>query len=151
MRYLAENTDAAARVFGVRRLRFRDLVRHHLARRGVWDHLLAAWLAIPTLGLTAWAWKRWFASCPFAGFIDAERTRAGCLIHPLRIGEPDLRRHAFPLIPTLGCNRDLRCGLLTGVTPVPENTDLLSVARAGASSRAGKSGVKPPHAKTHNR
>jgi len=31
-------------------------------------------------------------NCPFAGFWDAERTRVGCLLHPLHLGQ-DLREH----------------------------------------------------------
>ena len=51
-------------------------------------------------------------SCAFAGFLDQASGRVGCLIHPERIGQPDMRKHAFPLIATAGCNRALRCPML---------------------------------------
>lgn len=89
-----------------------DLVRLHLARGGWKDHLLAFLLVMPTLGVSAWVWNRFFASCQFAGFLDKETGRVGCLVHPQRVGYPDCRKHAFPLIPTAGCNRKLRCPML---------------------------------------
>ena len=110
--FLAANTAAAERNLPAGRPGLLDLVRLHWARGGWLDHLLAFWLVMPTFGLSAWAWFRFLGSCRFAGFLDREGGRVGCLIHPLRVGEPDCRKHAFPLIPTLGCNRALRCAML---------------------------------------
>ena len=113
LRFLAENTRAARDVLGDRqRPRFRDLVRIHRRRRGIWDHWLATVLVMPTFGLSALLWRRMLGSCCFAGFIDEPAGRVGCLIHPARVGWPDLRRHAFPLIPTLGCDRGLICPMI---------------------------------------
>jgi len=140
MRYLEANTAAAVRVVpGGGRPRFRDLVRWHWRRGGFWDHLLLVWLVIPTFGLSALIWRRRFASCPFAGYLEEGSDRVGCLIHPERVGRPDLRRYAFPLVPTAGCNRNLRCPMLDETLP-DENTPYLDVSRAGFKSlRAGKS------------
>lgn len=86
-------------------------------------------------------------SCCFAGYIDEESSRAGCLIHPERVGGQrrkgakaqkrnrgdDLRVHAFPLVPTLGCNRNLRCPMLDNDTAdLPE--DLVRISREGWKS-----------------
>lgn len=111
---------------------FGQLVRLHWRRGGGWDHALLA-LAPFTFGLSAWLWRRWLGSCCFAGYLDRAAGRAGCLIHPLRVGEPDLRRHAFPLIPTLGCNRRLRCPMLDSES-IGLDADLITVCRAGAAS-----------------
>jgi len=93
--------------------RFWDLVKWHFRSGGFWDHLLCFWLVGPTLGLSAWIWARRLGNCCFAGFLDGER-RVGCLVHPKRIGARiDFRRYAFPLVPTLRCNRALRCGYLS--------------------------------------
>lgn len=111
--FLGANTDAAGRFFPAEgRPGLRDLVRFHLARGGWIDHLLMFWLVPPTLAISAWTWSRYYASCCFAGYIDESAQRVGCLIHPLRIGLPDLRRHAFPLVPTANCDRELRCPML---------------------------------------
>lgn len=93
-------------------------------------------LAPLTLGLAAWYWKRRMGSCCFAGFLDRASGRVGCLIHPARAGTPDLRRHAFPLIPTLGCDRALRCPMLDAENPDPD-LDWLTVSRRGAASLDG--------------
>jgi hypothetical protein len=111
-----------------------DLRRLHWARGGWRDHLLAFWLVPLTLGLSAWLWKRRYGSCCFAGYLDRAEGRVGCLIHPLRVGGAgDLRAHAFPLIPTLSCDRALRCPMLdaAGVSPA---WDWLTASRAGAAS-----------------
>ena len=115
IRFLELNTQAVRRILGDRpRPTLREMARLHRARGGILDHLLAAWLVVPTFGLSAFLWKRLVGSCCFSGFINetAEQVRVGCLIHPLRVGQPDLRRHAFPLVPTLGCDRGLRCAML---------------------------------------
>jgi len=132
--FLDANTRAAEALFppGVRP-RLQTLVRMHLVRGGWRDHLLAVWLVPLTLGLSAWFWKRYYGSCCFAGYLNREESRVGCLIHPAREGSPDLRRHAFPLIPTLGCNRALRCPML-GAGGVSPEADWLTVSRAGAAS-----------------
>ena len=132
--FLDANTRAAEAFFhpGVRP-RLSALVRMHLARGGWRDHLLAAWLVPLTLGLSAWFWKRRYGSCCFAGYLNRDEGRVGCLIHPARTGKPDLRRHAFPLIPTLGCNRALRCPMLDAGGVSPE-ADWLTASRAGAAS-----------------
>ena len=133
--FLDANTRAADRLFrpGVRPS-LQDLVRLHLARGGWRDHLLAAWLVPLTFGLSAWYWRRRHGSCCFAGYLDRAEGRVGCLIHPARVGEPDLRRHAFPLIPTLGCNRALRCPMLDVGGVPPDDADWLTTSRAGAAS-----------------
>lgn len=121
------------------------LARLHLARGGFWDHLLMVLLVMPTFGLSAWLWQRWFGSCPFAGLIDADTRRAGCLIHPLRIGAPDLRRHAFPLVFTLSCNRGLRCPMLDA-EGLHLDAEHLAVSRQGFQSLRRKS-APASHAK----
>lgn len=133
--FVDANTRAMEAVAGAgRRPAFGDLVRVHLRRGGWRDHLLMA-LAPVTLGLTAWFWKRRQGSCCFAGYLDRSGGRVGCLIHPRRVGEPDLRRHAFPLIPTLGCNRTLRCPMLDE-DGIALESDFMTVSRAGAGSLA---------------
>jgi hypothetical protein len=133
--WLEANTRAAARLFRPgARPRWRDLVRLHLARGGWRDHLLACWLVPLTLGLSAWLWRRRLGSCCFAGYIDRAAGRAGCLIHPARTGAPDLRRHAFPLVPTLGCDRELRCPMLDSGRAPEAQAEWLEVSRAGAAS-----------------
>jgi hypothetical protein len=115
MRFLTRNTEAARSILPRgERPSLRDLVRWHHRRKGLWDHLLASALVMPTFGLSALMWKRFMGSCCFAGFIDESSGRMGCLIHPERVGLPDLRRHAFPLIPILGCDRSLICPMLQG-------------------------------------
>lgn len=137
--FLAANTREAERLFrtGVKP-RTRDLIRLHLARGGWRDHLLAAWLVPLTFGLSAWFWKRRYGSCCFAGYLSRSEGRVGCLIHPLRVGgSGDLRKHAFPLIPTLGCNRALRCPMLDAAGVALES-GWLAASRAGAASLRGK-------------
>jgi hypothetical protein len=139
--WLTANTQARDRWVGrTAEPRFGDLVRWHGARGGFWDHLLAFWLVMPTFGLSAWAWRRWRGSCVFAGFLEPGSRRVGCLIHPQQAGAwgtetpgRDLRRHAFPGIPTLGCNRNLRCRRLDD--PTTAWTDgFLDASRKGAAS-----------------
>ena len=144
MRYLEANTAEEVRIVpGGGRPRFRDLVRWHWTRGGFWDHLLLVWLVIPTFGLSALAWRHWFASCPFAGYLEEGSGRVGCLIHPERVGMPDLRRYAFPLVPTAGCNRDLRCPMLDQPQPAAD-TPCLTVSRAGYNSLLSKKPGKKP-------
>ena len=132
--YLDANTRAAEAAFAAgQRPGLRQLIRVHLTRAGWIDHLLACWLVPLTFGLSAWLWRRYYGSCCFAGFLSRAEERAGCLIHPARIGVPDLRRHAFPLIPTLGCNRALLCPMLDRADAVAE-AGWLTVSRAGADS-----------------
>lgn len=131
--YLAANTAAFEQVLQGRRPGFIDLVRIHWMRGGWVDHLLVLWLGPLTLGLTAWLWLRYQGSCCFAGFIDREAGRGGCLIHPARLGEPDLRRHAFPAVILLGCNRALRCPLLERAD-AHLTLGLQQASRAGAAS-----------------
>ena len=110
--FLAANSAAVDRALARRgpALRLRDLVGIHLARGGWHDYLLALILVPLTFGLSALVWKRVYGSCCFAGFLDRESARVGCLIHPLRLrGDRDLRKHAFPLVPTLNCDRELIC------------------------------------------
>jgi hypothetical protein len=143
--FLEANTRDAERVFRTSgQPGYLDLVRLHLARGGWRDHLLAAWLVPLTFGLSAWLWKRRYGSCCFAGYLDRAEGRVGCLIHPLRLnGLGDLRRHAFPLVPTLGCNRALRCPMLdaAGVSP---GADWLTASRAGAASLRGRGRRRAP-------
>ena len=137
--FLDANTRAAERLFAAGgRPRFGDLVRLHLSRGGCRDHLLAAWLVPLTFGLSAWFWKRCYGSCCFAGYLNRSEGRVGCLIHPLRVGgSGDLRKHAFPLIPTVGCNRALRCPMLDAGGVSPES-DWLTASRAGDASLRGR-------------
>ena len=132
--FLEANTRAAEATLrpGVRP-RLRDLVRLHIARGGWRDHLLVFWLVPLTFGISAWMWKRYLGSCCFAGYLDWASGRVGCLIHPAQWGMPDLRRHAFPLIPTLRCNRALMCPLLCEDASV-KDVDWLAASRAGAAS-----------------
>ena len=132
--WLDANTRAAEALFPAgRRPGRRDLVRLHLARGGWRDHLLTLWLAPLTLGLSAWFWKRRYGSCCFAGWLDRAGGRVGCLIHPARVGAPDLRAHAFPLVPTLGCARELLCPMLRAGEVSPD-AGWLEVSRTGAAS-----------------
>lgn len=136
--FLDANTRAAERAFGPdARPGLRELVRVHLARGGWRDHLLAVWLVPLTLGLSAWLWKRFYGSCCFAGYIDRAEGRVGCLIHPARLGAPDLRRHAFPLVPTVGCNRALLCPMLGRKSPETA-AGWLEVSRAGEAGLRGR-------------
>ena len=130
--FLEANTQAFATGIS-QRPRFLDLVRIHWRRGGWRDHLLVTILAPLTLGFTAWTWMRFYGSCCFAGYLDPASGRVGCLIHPVRMGESDLRRHAFPLVPVLGCNRALRCPMLD--YPFPDfTTDCDVTSRAGYDS-----------------
>jgi len=131
--FLEENTRAFNAVSANRRPRFLDLVRIHWGRGGWRDHLLVNVLAPLTVGFTAWVWMRFYGSCFFAGYLDVASGRVGCLIHPARVGDPDLRRHAFPLIPVLGCNRGLRCSMLEQ-TPADLDADWRAVSGVGFRS-----------------
>lgn len=123
--FLARNTDALAGWDATEgHPRRADIVRAHWRRGGVWDHLLMLWLLLPTLGLSLLIWRRWFGGCVFAGFLSTTPTRVGCLIHPARWGQArggqectDLRRWAFPWVPTLYCNRRFECPGLHAPTP----------------------------------
>lgn len=138
--YLARNTAQARARFASGRPGYWTLVRMHWWRGGFWDHLLMVWLVMPSFGLSALVWSRFFASCPFAGYLDERTGRVGCLIHPLRVGAPDPRRHAFPLIPTASCNRALRCPMLDH-----PNTDFTSDALR--ASRSGAESLRHPGAR----
>ena len=131
--FLKNNTQALNEVAGSLRPRFCDLIRIHWRRGGWRDHLLVSVLAPLTVGFTAWVWMRFYGSCCFAGYLDEASGLVGCLIHPARVGGPDLRRHAFPLIPVLGCNRGLRCPMLDQ-TPADLDADWSTVSRAGFRS-----------------
>ena len=137
--FLKENTRVFAETFPSSRPRFRDLVRIHWRRAGWRDHLMVMILAPLTLGFTAWLWQRFWGSCCFAGYLEPETGRAGCLIHPLLIGQPDLRRHAFPGVLVLGCNRELICPMLKQ-TPPDLSSDLITVSSCGFRSLRGASG-----------
>lgn len=122
-----------------------DLIRWHWMRGGWRDHALAAWLAPLTLGASVWLWWRRFGSCCFAGYLDRESGRVGCLVHPERVGWPDARRFAFPLVPTLRCKRRLRCPMLDAAEKPGEEAGWLEVSRAGAASRrAGQRARQQP-------
>jgi len=139
--WLDANTRLAEELLGSRP-RLRDLIRFHLARGGWRDHLLALWLVPPTFGLSAWFWKRRYGSCCFAGYLDRATGRVGCLIHPARLGEPDLRRRAFPLVPTLGCDTALRCPMLDGEA-LTTDADWLTASRAGSASLSARASCGP--------
>jgi hypothetical protein len=143
--FLHDNTVAVDGMLAKRRknVRLRDLVSVHLKRGGWADYLLAFILVPLTFGLSALLWKRVYGSCCFAGYLSEEAGRVGCLIHPLRLGgEADLRKHAFPLVPTLNCDRELRCPQLDN-PGIPLETGWYEVSMAGAGSLA--------HLKTENR
>lgn len=131
--YLAENTRAFRQVTGTSRPGFARLVRLHWRRGGWRDHLMVALLGPLTLGVTAWLWMRFCGSCCFAGILEEQTGRAGCLIHPARVGDPDLRRHAFPLVLVLGCNRQLRCPMLDAAAP-DLTRPLIPTSQAGFKS-----------------
>ncbi len=143
LRYLEANTAAAEALFPARgRPGRRELSRLHRARGGWLDFVLAALLAGPTFGLSALLWRRYRGSCCFAGILDRASGRAGCLLHPARLGMPDLRRYAFPYVPTLGCDRALRCPMLDDPSVSPAMS-LIAVSQAGfrslrARKRKGK-------------
>ena len=114
-RYLMANTVAMERILEKRENvpRLRDLLLIHLLRGGLYDYCLAFILVPFTVGLSALIWKKWFGSCCYAGFINKEEQRVGCLIHPLRIGGSfDWRRRAYWLVPTLKCDREMICPAL---------------------------------------
>lgn len=130
--FLSANTVAFTQAVA-RRPQYRDLVYLHLRRGGWRDHLMVTLLAPFTFGVSAFLWMRLFGSCCFAGYLDVEFSRVGCLLHPSRVGEPDLRCHAFPLIPVLRCDRQLRCPLLDEPSTDPSD-DLIAVSQAGFES-----------------
>lgn len=147
LRYLRENTRVAAEVFPEPgRPGMRELVRAHWRRGGFWDHLLMGLLVMPTFGLSAFIWRRFRASCCFAGFLDEPSGRIGCLIHPAVMPGADLRRHAFPLILTLSCNRNLRCPMLMD-GPADQALDGVAASEEGYRSlmdRGPKIDAVPP-------
>lgn len=131
--FVAENSRIfREQVPGSSRPGFWVLVRIHWSRGGWRDHLLASVLAPLTLGLSAWIWMRYYGSCCFSGTLD-DSGRVGCLIHPARVGLPDLRRHAFPLIPVLGCNRQLLCPMLDQ-KPADQGSGWITTSRRGFQS-----------------
>ncbi len=122
-RYLSQNTDALQPWLDQhRRPSRRDITHLHRSRGGLYDHLLMFWLVLPTLGLSIWVWRRWFGGCAFAGFLSRSPTRVGCLLHPAHWGQDcaDIRRWAFPWVPTLFCNRTFECPGLRAPSPVLE-------------------------------
>lgn len=134
LRYLAENTRVVRAEFPAEgRPGMRELVRVHLRRGGIWDHLMMGLLVMPTFGLSALVWSRVLGSCCFAGFLDEASGRVGCLIHPELLPGRDLRQHAFPLVPTLGCNRKLRCRMLEE-GPADQSLDAVAASRKGRES-----------------
>jgi hypothetical protein len=138
--WLARNTRTANRLLRRdARPSQRTLIRWHLTRGGLWDHLLMFWLVPFSFGLSAWIWNRYFASCCFAGFLETNPVRVGCLIHPKVRGEPDLRHFAFPMLPTAGCNRELLCPMLQQKSPALE-TSFPDVSRDGFESLRKKCG-----------
>jgi hypothetical protein len=147
LRYLHGNTRVMAEVFPESgRPGMRELVRVHWRRGGGWDHLLMGLLVMPTFGLSALIWRRFRASCCFAGFLDEAAGRVGCLIHPEIMAGPDLRRHAFPLIFTLSCNRTLRCPMLEN-GPADRSLDAVAASKKGYESlmdRGPRRDIRPP-------
>ena len=134
--FLCENSAVVTSVIARqgKDLRLRDLVEIHL-KRGGWHDYLLAFIMVPfTLGLSALFWKRRYGSCCFAGWLDKEEQRAGCLIHPERLGGADLRKHAFPLVPTLKCDRDMRCPLLEDAGEEHLNMEWFELSRVAAKS-----------------
>lgn len=147
LRYLGDNTRVIAEVFPESgRPGLWDLVRVHWRRGGAWDHMLMGLLVMPTFGLSALIWRWTRGSCCFAGFLDESSGRVGCLIHPERMPGTDLRRHAFPLVPTLKCNRKLRCWMLKD-GPADRALDAIATSRKGYESLMARGPIvdaKPP-------
>ena len=116
-RYLSTNTglvqDYLCTEAGVT---YWSMMRYYFRRGWGWDLLLTFIMVIPTFGVSAVLWQRFWGSCPFAGYLDERHQRGGCLIHPARIGGADRRQHAFPLLPFVKCNRMLRCPALDSDT-----------------------------------
>lgn len=137
--FLSANTaivDALIQRRG-RELRVRDLIHVHL-RRGGWHDYLFAFILVPlTFGLSAVFWNRRYGSCCFAGWLNEEEGRVGCLIHPARLGGADLRKHAFPMVPTLSCDREMRCPMLDNSTPAHMTLGWFEISRAGAKTLKG--------------
>ena len=126
-RELLANTRLGAEVLGGLPFGWRSLLRWHWARGGLWDLF---WLAPVTLGISVWCWWRWRGVCCYAGYLNAQQNRVGCLIHPLRIGDgKDWRRHAFPLVPTVRCDCGMLCGALYDEGPVPPDEDWYATSR----------------------
>lgn len=110
--YLEDNTRQAERMgWSARRPRYWEMIWHHWRRGGWIDHILLVWLPGLTLGISVWLWLRYWGQCSYAGFIDSGRRRVGCLIHPMRVGVPDARGHAWPLVVSVRCNTAYRCEL----------------------------------------
>ncbi|MDD2599987.1 MAG: hypothetical protein PHO37_12295 [Kiritimatiellae bacterium] len=132
--FLSANTvavDALIRRRG-HELRVRDLIQIHLRRGGWRDYLFAFFLVPFTFGLSAVLWNKRYGSCCFAGWLNQEEQRVGCLIHPARLGGADLRKHAFPMVPTLSCDREMRCPMLDDPTPRQMTLGWFELSRMGA-------------------
>ena len=72
--------------------------------------------------------KFYHKETPRIRFLDEASGRVGCLVHAELMPGPDLRRHAFPLVPTLGCNRRLRCPTLQAGL-VDQSLDAIDASR----------------------
>jgi hypothetical protein len=76
-----------------------------LVRHGT-DLFWATLLLVPLLGdlLRPWLGRR--TSCAYLGFEDDAETRVGCMLHPTRWGNRDVRqRLAFALLPGFACGK----------------------------------------------
>lgn len=137
--YLQKNTEFYEKYLPqTGQLSYWSMVCFYFRRGALLDGLLTVALLLPTFGISAVLWKRFLGSCPFAGYLDASGKRAGCLIHPARVGLPDARRHAFPMLPLIKCNRLLRCPALDN----PESNwsmELLQASRICQGSLAFRS------------
>lgn len=133
LKYLRDNSNLAVQLWEGGRPRWWQLAVFH-AKRGGWNDLLwCLLLVMPTFGLSAWYWRHRWGNCCFAGIIDETDCRVGCLIHPARYGMPDLRRHAFPLVLTVSCDRNLRCSMLDDIN-CDRSLGWYDVSRRGALS-----------------
>jgi hypothetical protein len=83
--------------------RFRLFLHELAARRGL-DLLLGALLLLPRLSDLLRPWLRQRMVCAFLGFEDAAEQRVGCLLHPSRWSEREVRpRVAFTLLRGFSC------------------------------------------------
>ncbi len=133
--FLVENTRLAHEILAEdRHPQYWELVRFYFLRTGWTDLLFTVVLFLPTLGLSTFYWMHRHGSCAFAGYLDKECKKAGCLIHPERIGYPDARLHAYPLNPMLACDPELVCPMLHNLNGRPVNATLAQVSRQGHAS-----------------